>query len=83
MNNKHDTHHFRKMDLEIEIPIWYKGKMKWISNLTTRSTCVDVIQAILTTDKNYFPQKNENYILYESWRGVERPLKSRSRLFDL
>jgi len=83
MNIKHDTHHFRKMDLEIEIPIWYKGKMKWISNLTTRSTCVDVIQAILTTDKNYFPQKNENYILYESWRGVERPLKSRCRLLKL
>lgn len=71
------------MELEIEIPIWYNGKMKWISNLTTRSTCFDVMQAILSTDENYFPQANENYIIYESWRGVERPLKSRCRLLKL
>ncbi len=71
------------MDLEIEIPIWYNGKMKWISNLTTRSTCSDIIEAILSTDENYFSQTNENFVLYESWRGVERPLKSRCRLLKL
>lgn len=71
------------MDLEVEIPIWYNGKMKWISNLTTRSTCFDVIQAILSTDENYNPQSNEDYILYESWCGVERPLKPRCRLLKL
>ncbi|CAF1278379.1 unnamed protein product [Adineta steineri] len=71
------------MNLEIEIPIWYNGKMKWISNLTTRSKCSDVIQAILSSDENYFPQTNDNYVLYESWRGVERPLKSRCRLLKL
>ena len=71
------------MDLEIEIPIWYKGKMKWISNLTTRSICSDVIQAILSTDDNNYNQTNDEYILYESWRGVERPLKGRCRLLKL
>jgi hypothetical protein len=71
------------MDLEIEIPIWYYGKMKWISNLTSRSTCTDVIQAILSTDENHFSQSKEDYVLYESWRGVERPLKSRCRLLKL
>ena len=71
------------MDLEMEIPIWYNGKMKWISNLTTRSTCADVIQAILSTDENYFPSTNNEYIVYESWRGVERPLKARCRLLKL
>jgi hypothetical protein len=71
------------MDLEIEIPIWYNGKMKWISNLTTRSTCSDVIQAILSTDDHHFLRTNEDYVLYESWRGVERPLKSRCRLLKL
>ena len=72
------------MDLEVEIPIWYNGKMKWISNLTTRSTCSDVIQAILSTDENYFsPQSSDDFTLYESWRGVERPLKSRCRLLKL
>lgn len=69
------------MDLETEIPIWYNGKMKWISNLTTRSTCTDVIEAILSNGEHL--QSNEEYILYESWRGVERPLKSRCRLLKL
>lgn len=72
------------MDLETEIPIWYNGKMKWISNLTTRSTCSDVIEAILSNDEHFHPsQSNDEYILYESWRGVERPLKSRCRLLKL
>ncbi|CAF0846827.1 unnamed protein product [Rotaria sordida] len=71
------------MDLEVEIPIWYNGKMKWISNLTTRSTCFDVIQAILSSDENHICQSNEDYILYESWCGVERPLKPRCRLLKL
>ncbi|CAF2640476.1 unnamed protein product [Rotaria sp. Silwood2] len=71
------------MDLEVEIPIWYNGKMKWISNLTTRSTCFDIIQAILSTDENHICQSNEDYILYESWCGVERPLKPRCRLLKL
>ncbi|CAF3624360.1 unnamed protein product [Rotaria sp. Silwood1] len=71
------------MDLEVEIPIWYNGKMKWISNLTRRSTCFDVIQAILSTDENNICQLNEDYIIYESWCGVERPLKSRCRLLKL
>ena len=68
------------MDPEVEIPIWYNGKMKWISNLTTHSTCYEVIQAILSTNEN---QSNDDYILFESWRGVERPLKSRCRLLKL
>ncbi|CAF3165017.1 unnamed protein product [Rotaria socialis] len=71
------------MDLEVEIPIWYNGKMKWISNLTTRSTCFDVIQAILSTDEKHVSQSNEDFILYESWCGVERPLKPRCRLLKL
>ena len=72
------------MDLETEIPIWYNGKMKWISNLTTRSTCADVLEAILSNDEHFHStQSNDEYILYESWRGVERPLKSRCRLLKL
>jgi hypothetical protein len=83
MNIHHGILYSRKMDLEIEIPIWYNGKMKWISNLTTRSTCSDVIQAILSTDENQISPSNNNFVLYESWRGIERPLKSRCRLLKL
>jgi len=70
------------MELETEIPIWFNGRVKWISNLSCRSKCSDVIEAILSSiDSNF--NSNENYILYESWRGVERPLKSRCRLLKL
>jgi hypothetical protein len=73
---------FREMELETEIPIWFNGRVKWISNLSCRSKCSDVIEAILSSiDLNF--NLNENYILYESWRGVERPLKSRCRLLKL
>lgn len=68
------------MDSDIEIPIWFNGKIKWISNLTRRSTCEDVIKAILSSDGKGF---STNEILYESWRGVERPLKNRCRLLKL
>ena len=71
------------MDLEIEIPIWYDGRVKWISNLTSRSTCLDVIQAILLSLNNCSTETNENYTLYECWRGIERPLKGRCRLLKL
>ena len=71
------------MDLEAEIPIWFNGRVKWISNLTTRSTCSDVIRAILSTDGTYCSRPNEDFVLYESWRGVERPLKARCRLLKL
>ena len=71
------------MDLEVEIPIWFNGKMKWISNLTSRSTCSDVVRAILATDGRKSCSADANYHLYECWRGVERPLKSRCRLLKL
>lgn len=71
------------MDLEVEIPIWYSGKMKWISNLSSRSTCSDVIRAILLSSDVDDVSSWESFDLYECWRGVERPLKSRCRLLKL
>jgi hypothetical protein len=82
--NKRNKHNFRSMELETEIPIWFNGRVKWISNLTSRSTCSDVIEAILSLAlDSYSPQRNKNYILFESWRGVERTLKPRCRLLKL
>jgi len=71
------------MDLETEIPVWYLGRMKWISNLTHRSTCSDVIDAILSADECRSSSSSSDYFLFESWRGVERPLKGRCRLLKL
>lgn len=70
-----------QMDLELEIPIWYKGKVKWISNLSNRSTCADVIEAILSS-LSIVDGENQ-YLIFECWRGVERPLKNRCRLLKL
>jgi len=71
------------MELETEIPIWFNGRVKWISNLTYRSKCSDVIQAILSSLDYHSSEINEKYVLYESWGGVERTLKSRCRLLKL
>ncbi|CAF0867329.1 unnamed protein product [Didymodactylos carnosus] len=70
------------MDLETEIPIWYDGRMKWISNLTSRSTCEDIIEAIVN-ESSLRTHQNHSYVLYECWRGVERPLKAKCRLLKL
>ncbi|CAF0888018.1 unnamed protein product [Didymodactylos carnosus] len=70
------------MDLETEIPIWYDGRMKWISNLTSRSTCDDIIDAIFHESSSRTHQ-NHSYVLYECWRGVERPLDGKCRLLKL
>lgn len=72
----------RQMELETEIPIWFNGKVKWISNLSCRSKCCDIIEAILSSNKRLC-EINDEYILYECWRGVERALKPRCRLLKL
>jgi hypothetical protein len=74
---------FREMELETEIPIWFNGRVKWISNLNSRSTCSDIIEAILSSLDGHSSQTNEEYLIYECWRGVERALKSRCRLLKL
>ncbi|CAF2509377.1 unnamed protein product [Rotaria sp. Silwood2] len=77
------------MELETEIPIWFHGRVKWISNLSSRSTCSDVIQAILSSSSSSSSlnidssKKSQDYQLYECWRGIERPLKGRCRLLKL
>ena len=45
----------------------------------------DVIEAILSSSLDCYSssKKSENYHLYESWRGVERTLKSRCRLLQI
>ncbi|CAF0870368.1 unnamed protein product [Rotaria sp. Silwood1] len=73
------------MELETEIPIWFNGRVKWISNLSSRSTCSDVIQAILSSSLDIIDssKKIQDYQLYECWHGIERPLKGRCRILKL
>lgn len=74
------------MELEIEIPIWFHGKVKWVSNLTSRSTCSDIIKAILSfssINSNDILNLNENYYLSECRHGIERPLKNHCRILKL
>lgn len=69
------------MNNQIEIPIWFNGNIKWISNLSSHSTCQDVIKAILSSSlsNNIY----DIYQIYECWRGIERPLKNHYRIVKL
>lgn len=76
----------RAEDDEIEIPIWVGGCEKWLTGLTRRTTCDDVIYALLAHNHN--PNRGsdwdvQGYAVFESWRGVERPLSDRTKIVKI
>lgn len=66
--NKHD----------LEIPVWVKGTQKWVTGLTKRTTCDDVIYALLYQDG--VQHRTSEYAIFEKWREVERPLQGRTKI---
>ena len=71
---------------EVEIPIWVGGCEKWLTGLTRRTTCDDVIYALLAHNRN--PNRGsdvdvQNYAVFESWRGIERQLSGRTKILKV
>ena len=62
------------MTSEVDLPVWYQDSLHWVTGLTRRTTCDDVIYAILTSLQDEDAQFTEHYDILEKWRGVERPL---------
>lgn len=65
---------------EIGIPIWVKGTQKWVTGLTKRTTCDDVIYALLNHDEFHEHVNTSAYAIFEQWREVERPLQGRIKI---
>ncbi|WAR03681.1 RASFA-like protein [Mya arenaria] len=65
---------------DIEIPIWVRGTQKWVTGLTKRTTCDDVIYALLYQDGLHEHVNTSAYAIFEKWREVERPLQGRTKI---
>ena len=72
---------------DFEIPVWFGGDEKWITGVTKRTTCDDVIYALLCQDgregDGYVSDDIGSYAVFERWRGVERPLTGRTKLLKV
>ncbi|XP_054761973.2 ras association domain-containing protein 10-like [Lytechinus pictus] len=71
-----------------ELPVWVGGKEKIVGGLNRHTRCEDVI-AILLQDRyklskcELSPANLECYALFEKWRGCERQLSPRTRMYKL
>jgi len=65
---------------DIEIPIWVRGTQKWVTGLTKRTTCDDVIYALHYQDGMHEHVNTSAYAIFEKWREVERPLQGRTKI---
>ncbi|KAK2147317.1 hypothetical protein LSH36_560g01004 [Paralvinella palmiformis] len=72
--------------VELEIPVWVGGSEKWVTGLTKRTTCDDVIYALMTFQDGgaaFDAMELQSYALFERWREVERPLKGRTKILKV
>lgn len=67
--------------MEAAIPLWVEGNLLWITHLSNRSTCSDVIKSILKFRAE--AQKPEKYRVVERWKRVERRLPSRCKILKI
>lgn len=74
-----------KMEAETctEIPVWFIGTQRWVTGLTKRTTCDDVIYALLYNDGKHEDERTDKYTIYERWRDVERPLQGRTKVLKI
>ncbi|EEC10494.1 peptidylglycine alpha-amidating monooxygenase cooh-terminal interactor protein-1, putative [Ixodes scapularis] len=70
-----------------EIPVWVGGVQKWVTGVGRRTTCEDVVRALLDSwrpAKCSSTNSDCNYALVElCQRGIERHLDGRSRILKL
>ncbi|XP_076114654.1 ras association domain-containing protein 10-like isoform X1 [Mytilus galloprovincialis] len=66
-----------------EIPVWFTGTQRWVTGLTKRTTCDDVIYALLYNDGKHEDERTDKYTIYERWRDVERPLQGRTKILKI
>ncbi len=71
-------------DEALELPIHIGGCQKWVTGLGRRTTCDDIIYALIRHEANPDEYVDvTNFAIFESWRGVERPLKGRTKILKV
>ncbi|XP_034251184.1 ras association domain-containing protein 10-like [Thrips palmi] len=90
--------HAMQEAMTAELPVWVFGRCRWVSGVCRRTTCQDVLEAVLATPGPGDHERHEHhdagegrvtnidpsaYVIVERWKGVERRLDSRVRLLKV
>ncbi len=72
------------MSYSAEIPVHIRsrgGRPKWVSGVGAATTCDEVLRSLLAAAEGPYSlaSKDDEFVLVEQWRGVERPLAGGSR----
>ena len=64
-----------------EIPFWVYDRPKWVSGITSSTSCEDILKSLSA----FLPEKDVhvNLILTEKWRDVERPLSAEAKILKI
>ena len=69
---------------ELEIGVWVEGSQKWISGVSRRTTCHDLIKALLRAQGQRATDAEViNNVIVERWKKVERPLDHEQRILKV
>lgn len=63
-----------------EIPVWVDETQKWLSGLSKRTTCDDIIYAILYNENRHETENTDSYMIFERWKGIEKALQGRTKI---
>ncbi len=74
-----------------EIPVYLRsrGRPKFVSGVDEATTCRQVLDSVLMSERQAHlreergEEEEEEFVLVEQWRGVERPLAAGSRILAL
>ncbi|KAG8439533.1 hypothetical protein GDO86_005655 [Hymenochirus boettgeri] len=86
---KHRSSRVNMEHMENQIVVWVFQEEKIVTGLTKYTTCVEIVRALLedhdvTAEGNCFLLgHHHDYRIVEKWRGFERILPSRTKIFKL
>ncbi|KAM9825342.1 ras association domain-containing protein 10 [Syngnathus typhle] len=69
--------------VERRISVWVCAEEKFVVGLSKRTTCADVVKALLEDLKQPEPMLLHRYCIVEKWRGLQRILPDRTRIWRL
>uniref|UniRef100_A0A3Q2XC53 Ras association domain family member 10 n=1 Tax=Hippocampus comes TaxID=109280 RepID=A0A3Q2XC53_HIPCM len=69
--------------VEGRISVWVRAEEKLAFGLSKRTTCADVVKALLKDLKQPEPLLPHRYSIAEKWRGLQRVLPDRTRIWRL
>lgn len=70
-----------------EVPVWVNGVQKWVTGVTRRTTCDELVRVLVSSEKRSSSELSDSdlrgFALVERWRQVERPLSGSDRILKV